>query len=111
MCSARAACAMEVGGSTPSHRPPRTCRHGELKRVASRSPMSGMSRRSAVCGRPASDVIDHDRSCTTLRRGDPMRVLVAGDRGYIGAVLVPLVMAADHDVEGLDAGWYDGCDF
>lgn len=40
-----------------------------------------------------------------------MRVLVNGDRGYIGAVLVPFIMAAGHDVEGLDAGWYDGCDF
>jgi nucleoside-diphosphate-sugar epimerase len=40
-----------------------------------------------------------------------MRVLVDGDRGYIGAVLVPLLLEAGHDVEGLDAGWYDGCDF
>jgi nucleoside-diphosphate-sugar epimerase len=40
-----------------------------------------------------------------------MRVLVAGDRGYIGAVLVPLLMAEGHEVVGLDAGWYDGCDF
>lgn len=40
-----------------------------------------------------------------------MRVLVNGDRGYIGAVLVPFIVAAGHDVEGLDAGWYDGCDF
>jgi nucleoside-diphosphate-sugar epimerase len=40
-----------------------------------------------------------------------MRVLVDGDRGYIGAVLVPLLLQAGHDVEGLDAGWYDGCDF
>jgi nucleoside-diphosphate-sugar epimerase len=40
-----------------------------------------------------------------------MRVLVAGDRGYIGAVLVPFLGAAGHDVVGLDVGWYDGCDF
>ena len=40
-----------------------------------------------------------------------MRVLVAGDRGYIGAVLVPLLLDAGHDVVGLDTGWYDGCDF
>jgi nucleoside-diphosphate-sugar epimerase len=40
-----------------------------------------------------------------------MRVLVDGDRGYIGAVLVPLLIGAGHEVEGLDAGWYDGCDF
>lgn len=40
-----------------------------------------------------------------------MRVLVSGDRGYIGAVLVPLFQQAGHEVVGLDAGWYDGCDF
>ena len=40
-----------------------------------------------------------------------MRVFVTGDRGYIGQVLVPTFRAAGHDVVGLDAGWYDGCDF
>ncbi|WP_338537730.1 SDR family oxidoreductase [Janibacter terrae] len=40
-----------------------------------------------------------------------MRVLVNGDRGYIGAVLVPILQEAGHEVVGLDAGWYDGCDF
>lgn len=40
-----------------------------------------------------------------------MRVLVDGDRGYIGAVLVPFLQAAGHEVVGLDIGWYDGCDF
>ncbi|MFI2103200.1 NAD-dependent epimerase/dehydratase family protein [Isoptericola sp. NPDC019693] len=40
-----------------------------------------------------------------------MRVLVDGDRGYVGAVLVPFLQAAGHEVVGLDAGWYDGCDF
>ena len=40
-----------------------------------------------------------------------MRVLVNGDRGYLGSVLVPVLLAAGHEVEGLDAGWYDGCDF
>jgi nucleoside-diphosphate-sugar epimerase len=39
-----------------------------------------------------------------------MRVLVAGDRGYIGTVLVPLLRAAGHEVEGLDLGLYEGCD-
>ncbi len=37
-----------------------------------------------------------------------MKILVAGDRGYIGAVLVPLFRGAGHEVVGLDAGWYDG---
>ncbi len=39
-----------------------------------------------------------------------MKVLVAGDRGYIGAVLVPFLRAAGHNVEGLDLGLYEGCD-
>jgi nucleoside-diphosphate-sugar epimerase len=40
-----------------------------------------------------------------------VKVLVAGDRGYLGAVLVSLFRTAGHEVVGLDAGWYDGCDF
>lgn len=40
-----------------------------------------------------------------------MRILVAGDRGYLGGVIVPLFHQAGHEVVGLDAGWYDGCDF
>ena len=40
-----------------------------------------------------------------------MRVLVDGDRGYIGAVLIPYLQAIGHEVVGLDVGWYDGCDF
>lgn len=40
-----------------------------------------------------------------------MKVLVAGDRGYIGAVLVPFLQAAGHEVHGLDLGLYEGCDF
>jgi nucleoside-diphosphate-sugar epimerase len=37
-----------------------------------------------------------------------MRVLVAGDRGYNGTVLVPFLRAAEHTVEGLDLGLYQG---
>jgi nucleoside-diphosphate-sugar epimerase len=40
-----------------------------------------------------------------------MKVLVAGDRGYIGAVLVPFLRAAGHQVDGLDVDLYEGCDF
>jgi nucleoside-diphosphate-sugar epimerase len=40
-----------------------------------------------------------------------MHILVAGDRGYIGAVVVPFLRRAGHHVVGLDAGWYDGCGF
>ena len=39
-----------------------------------------------------------------------MRVLVAGDGGYIGAVLVPFFRAAGNEVDGLDLGLYEGCD-
>jgi len=39
-----------------------------------------------------------------------MKVLVTGDRGYIGTVLVPFIKAAGHSVTGLDLGLYDGCD-
>jgi nucleoside-diphosphate-sugar epimerase len=39
-----------------------------------------------------------------------MRVLVAGDRGYIGAVLTPFLRACGHEVDGLDVGLYEGCD-
>jgi nucleoside-diphosphate-sugar epimerase len=42
--------------------------------------------------------------------GVAMRVLVAGDRGYIGAVLVPHLRAAGHVVDGLDLDLYEGCD-
>ena len=35
---------------------------------------------------------------------------MAGDRGYIGAVLVPFLRAAGHEVRGLDVGLYEGCD-
>ncbi len=39
-----------------------------------------------------------------------MRVLVAGHGGYIGAVLVPLLQGAGHQVDGYDLGLYEGCD-
>jgi nucleoside-diphosphate-sugar epimerase len=39
-----------------------------------------------------------------------MRVLVAGDRGYIGAVMVPFLRSGGHEVTGLDLGLYEGCD-
>jgi nucleoside-diphosphate-sugar epimerase len=46
-----------------------------------------------------------------LGPGGFVRVLVAGDRGYLGAVLVPFLRRAGHQIVGLDAGWYDGCGF
>jgi nucleoside-diphosphate-sugar epimerase len=40
-----------------------------------------------------------------------MKVLVAGNRGYIGTVLVPVLKEAGHQVDGLDLELYEGCDF
>ncbi|HEX4038289.1 MAG TPA: SDR family oxidoreductase [Acidobacteriaceae bacterium] len=36
-----------------------------------------------------------------------MRVLVTGDKGYIGAVLVPMLLQDGHSVTGLDADWFE----
>jgi len=40
-----------------------------------------------------------------------MRVLVTGHRGYIGAVLTPMLLEAGHEVVGLDSDLFAGCDF
>jgi len=40
-----------------------------------------------------------------------MKVLLTGHKGYIGAVAGPLLSAAGHEVSGLDADLYAGCDF
>ncbi len=40
-----------------------------------------------------------------------MRVLVTGHRGYIGTVLVPMLMAEGHEVVGLDSDLYEQCTF
>ncbi len=40
-----------------------------------------------------------------------MRVLVTGAAGSIGTVLTAGLIDRGHEVVGLDAGWYDGCDF
>jgi nucleoside-diphosphate-sugar epimerase len=40
-----------------------------------------------------------------------MKVLVTGHDGYIGAVLVPLLLAEGHQVTGLDSGLFSRCDF
>ncbi len=38
-----------------------------------------------------------------------MRVLVTGHRGYIGSVLMPLLLAAGHEPVGLDSDFFCGC--
>jgi nucleoside-diphosphate-sugar epimerase len=38
------------------------------------------------------------------------RVLLTGHEGYLGAVAIPILLDAGHDVVGLDVGWYAGCD-
>jgi nucleoside-diphosphate-sugar epimerase len=40
-----------------------------------------------------------------------MRVLLTGHKGYIGTVLVPMLIAAGHDVLGLDSDLYRQCTF
>ena len=40
-----------------------------------------------------------------------MRILLTGHKGYIGAVAIPMLQSAGHDVTGLDADLFAGCDF
>jgi len=40
-----------------------------------------------------------------------MRVLLTGHKGYIGAVAVPMLRSAGHEVVGLDTDLFEGCDF
>jgi len=40
-----------------------------------------------------------------------MKILVTGHTGYIGSVLVPMLLRTGHEVTGLDADFFAGCDF
>lgn len=40
-----------------------------------------------------------------------MKILVTGHLGYIGAVLVPMLLERGHELAGLDSDLFAGCDF
>ena len=40
-----------------------------------------------------------------------MRVLITGHQGYIGVVMAPMLLAAGHEVAGLDSGLFEGSNF
>ena len=40
-----------------------------------------------------------------------MRVLVTGHNGYVGTVMMPMLIAANHEVVGLDTNLYEGSTF
>jgi nucleoside-diphosphate-sugar epimerase len=40
-----------------------------------------------------------------------MKILLTGNKGYIGAVAGPILHSAGHDVSGLDSDLFAGCDF
>ena len=40
-----------------------------------------------------------------------MKILLTGHKGYIGAVAAPVLRSAGHEVVGLDADLFAGCDF
>lgn len=45
------------------------------------------------------------------KRTSQMRILLTGHLGYIGAVAAPMLVAAGHEVVGLDSGLFEACDF
>jgi nucleoside-diphosphate-sugar epimerase len=54
----------------------------------------------------SGDIANREQSRPERR----MKVLVTGHHGYIGSAVVPTLLAADHEVTGLDSFFYDGCD-
>ncbi|QPC83980.1 SDR family oxidoreductase [Phototrophicus methaneseepsis] len=40
-----------------------------------------------------------------------MKILVTGDKGYIGTILVPMLQEAGHEVVGLDTDLFERCTF
>jgi nucleoside-diphosphate-sugar epimerase len=43
---------------------------------------------------------------TDSNQGSVRRVLVTGSEGYIGSVLMPILIEAGYDATGLDVGWF-----
>jgi nucleoside-diphosphate-sugar epimerase len=48
---------------------------------------------------------------TRFIAGRDMRVILTGDRGYIGAVLAPMLIARGHDVIGIDSDLFAACTY
>jgi nucleoside-diphosphate-sugar epimerase len=46
-----------------------------------------------------------------FQRRKKVKVLVTGSSGYIGTVLVPMLMEKGHEVVGLDTDYYEQCTF
>ncbi|MHA6288228.1 NAD-dependent epimerase/dehydratase family protein [Maricaulis sp. CAU 1757] len=40
-----------------------------------------------------------------------LNILVTGDRGYLGSILVPRLLASGHAVSGIDQEYYAGCSY
>ena len=38
-----------------------------------------------------------------------MKILVTGDRGYIGSILVPILIKKNYEVLGFDIGYFEDC--
>src|ERR1039458_8978513 len=51
------------------------------------------------------------RGTRSFRERGPMKVLLTGHKGYIGAVAGPILRSAGHEVSGLDTDLFAGCDF
>ena len=75
---------------------------------------SGMEAKTAVpaTAAPAREALRAVwRRCGLAVGCTVVRVLVTGHDGYIGAILVPLLTQAGHEVVGLDMYLYEGCGF